>query len=724
MMRAFIVALFILGTACSSPGDGVVEQALSSTISTSAPSYAPGSSITVSWADLPGNPHDWVALAPAGSDTTTVTRWVYTAGAATGMTTFPGLVSGNYVARAFLDDSYTLIAEAAFAVTGTTVTTDHPAYATGPIVVSWSGLPGTSTDWIGIAPSGSPATTVTSWIYTGGAASGSHAFAAPAPGTYVARAFPEDSYALAGESPAFEVGTQLATNASYAVNEPITVTWDHLSSNAKDWIALAPAGSAATSVISWVYTGGASAGSHTFGGLATGNYVARAFLDDTYTLLVESAPFVVGGTPPPGGAITIQHPAYGWGQDITITWSGFPTNATDWIALAPAGSPDTVTARWFYTGGQAAGSYTFVDGLPATTLGGFVARGFANNTSTKIAQSTPFTLQDDCVQFTSLPASVTILTVAQAAQYKDQRTLASLAFRAETSGNEYTLPCVESVGGDLTIQPFDEFNYRHIVGVHLPRLKTVGGKVGVTDVERLSLPRLQSIGGTLDVRGTTLADLTAFSSLTSAGALLIAGSFLQNVVQPGVDSLHGLEGLTTIPGNVFVAVDGGLADLTGLDNLASIGGYLTVYFVASLHGLDALTTVGGDVYFDAIDYDTGVGSLATVGGDLELRATQNPPEPQDITGFTSLVSVGGALWLYDPGHVVFPVLQSAYDFYAYGSYTTRWVEFRAPMLTTVVDHFVVINHLALPDCQVYAVFNALNPPPMHPQLGNLGPCPP
>jgi hypothetical protein len=70
-----------------------------------------------------------------------------------------------------------------------------------------------------------------------------------------------------------------------------------------------------------------------------------------------------------------------------VSWSG-STSATNWIAYAPAGSPDTTVVRWVYTGGQAMGSFTF-DG---TLAGSYVARSFISDSYNKSGESAPFTV--------------------------------------------------------------------------------------------------------------------------------------------------------------------------------------------------------------------------------------------------------------------------------------------------------------------------------------------
>jgi hypothetical protein len=87
----------------------------------------------------------------------------------------------------------------------------------------------------------------------------------------------------------------VSTDAStYAVGQPIMVTWSGLTSSATNWVAFAPEGSPNTTVTRWTYTGGAASGSFSFeGALAPGRYVARTFADDSYTRTFESAAFVV-----------------------------------------------------------------------------------------------------------------------------------------------------------------------------------------------------------------------------------------------------------------------------------------------------------------------------------------------------------------------------------------------------------------------------------------------
>ena len=406
-----VLALIGLLSACAVDGGNTSEATQAAigpaTITTSAATYPFLSSVGVTWSGMPATSGSYIAMAPQGSPNTTITRWTPTGGNASGSTSFEGPpTAGTYVIRGFgADDSFQGESDP-FTVQGAGSATVAPSAATytmtDPIVINWSGLPGNTTDWIAIAPVGSPDSTTADWLYTGGGTSGTTTFmdglgpTTYPPGTYVARAFINDTFTKTGESAPFTVtlqgGVTVTTNASsYTVNQSITVTWTGMPGNMNDWIAIAPSQSQTISNPTlWVYTNGQVNGQFTFnGGITTqGSYVARAFENDQYILLAQSAAFTVGAV----SAVTITTDAatYAVGAPVTVTWSGAPTNALDWVAISPQGSSDTTVTRWVYTGGAGAGSFAF-EGPPGA--GTYVARFYVSDSYTKVAESAPFTVQ-------------------------------------------------------------------------------------------------------------------------------------------------------------------------------------------------------------------------------------------------------------------------------------------------------------------------------------------
>jgi len=161
--------------------------------------------------------------------------------------------------------------------------------------VSYAGLPGSQKDWIAIAPAGSDNTNYLAFVFTNGQTSGTATFTAPAAGSYVARAFSNNTFTLLVESAAFTVAApSVSTDATtYVAGGTITVTYGGLPGNQKDWIAIAPMGSANTSYLDFAFTNGQAAGTATFTVSTPGLYVARAFVNNTFTLAAESAVFMV-----------------------------------------------------------------------------------------------------------------------------------------------------------------------------------------------------------------------------------------------------------------------------------------------------------------------------------------------------------------------------------------------------------------------------------------------
>ena len=102
------VRAFIAGTMMEVAHSQFRVMAPTFALDQSAPS---GGTLSVRYAGMPGNTHDWVAIAPMGSDDHTYTAWTYTGGGSDGEATFNALPAGSYVIRAFLDDGFDKLAE-------------------------------------------------------------------------------------------------------------------------------------------------------------------------------------------------------------------------------------------------------------------------------------------------------------------------------------------------------------------------------------------------------------------------------------------------------------------------------------------------------------------------------------------------------------------------------------------------------------------------------------
>lgn len=389
-----------LGIACSVtvPDDGVestgsVRQANHGlgTLTTDKGSYTAGEPVIASWTNLHGNYYDWIAIAAPGSPNASYVTYLYTQGGANGSRTFSTLPAGTYVARAFDDNGYTLMAESAqFTVApgaGTpTVTTNAATYTPqSTAVVSFTNMAGYQYDWISIAAQGATAADYVRWAYTNSQLNGSvNLTLTGLAGTYVARAHFNNENTIRAESAPFTVaaaGTTVTTDkTSYAFEEPVTVSWTNMQGDAKDWISIAPQGSSLDTFTWWEYTEGGFSGQYVRpGSLPPGTFVARAFFADTVVLRAESQPFTVAAPASQPVTLSTDKASYGGLETVQVSFSGMaggdPASATDWVGVYEPHGDMYRFRGWAYTGGATAGTV----GVWPLRFGTWVVRGFYND---------------------------------------------------------------------------------------------------------------------------------------------------------------------------------------------------------------------------------------------------------------------------------------------------------------------------------------------------------
>ncbi|MDQ3566153.1 MAG: hypothetical protein M3436_19400 [Pseudomonadota bacterium] len=183
----------------------------------------------------------------------------------------------------------------------------------GQLTAIWTASGGRSTtDWVGLYRVGDPDETFVAWKYTGGTASGSRNFTAPAQaGQYDFRYFLADGYTRAASSGQVTVGTTppppppvytlAASPSTVASGDQLTASWTASGGRSTtDWVGLFRVGDPDASFVGRQYTGGTASGSRSFTAPAqAGQYDFRYFLADGYTRVASSGQVAVGTTPPP-----------------------------------------------------------------------------------------------------------------------------------------------------------------------------------------------------------------------------------------------------------------------------------------------------------------------------------------------------------------------------------------------------------------------------------------
>ncbi len=185
-----------------------------------------------------------------------------------------------------------------------TVTTNKSEYAPFErIDVAYANVPTSLDTWFGLAPLGSPHTTVTTFRWGEGSASGTFQLESPAAGTYVVRVM-QNPYIFVAESAPFTVGAL----APAMVEAPATVdggtnfhvTFAGFPATTADWIAIATPGAAPSTYSAWLYTPGTASGTLTFSApTAPGAYEVRGFFNSlaplTRYVIQASDTFTVRG---------------------------------------------------------------------------------------------------------------------------------------------------------------------------------------------------------------------------------------------------------------------------------------------------------------------------------------------------------------------------------------------------------------------------------------------
>ena len=395
-------------------------------------SYTDASSVTVSFQNLPQGSSANLSILDINNDYNDIAgQFVPDAASSPVVFEYPRLNVGVYLMTAeisFADrnDSVTLTRDFSVEAGMATLATAKTAYAPGEVIsVQFSGMSGDSQDYVSTAQAGAPNGSYLKYVYTAGARDGTTSLQAPTdPGSYELRAFfREDETVLRASLPFTVAGApapttapvaatdQPATNAratlaldqpSYAPGAPITVTYSGMSGDRTDYVATAAAGAPNTSYLAYVYTDGARQGTATLAAPTTpGAYELRAFFTEDETILRASMPFTVIGTAAapatPGdpaadarATLTLDKPAYAPGAPITVTYSGMFGDRQDYIASAPAGSPNTSYFEYKYTEGALAGSATLT---APTTPGTYEVRAFFKEDEHILRASVTFTVR-------------------------------------------------------------------------------------------------------------------------------------------------------------------------------------------------------------------------------------------------------------------------------------------------------------------------------------------
>jgi subtilisin len=380
------------GGGASSPLTFVVRDRPALTVSTS--SIQGGSDLTVTLTNGLGGNGDWLAFAPVSAANNSYLQYVYVG---TGVTTRTWTVTapptpGPYEFRLFEKYGYTRLA------TSPTVT----ILPGPPIISSLSpmGAPvGGTAFTLTIDGSGFSASTVVLW-------NGGNRATTFVSSSRVRASIPASDLAAIGTAQiaVFDPTTGLTSltrpfsiqtapvltvsTTTITTGTAVTVTLTGGFGGSGDWLAFASTTASNGTYVQYTYVGtGVTTRTWSVVVTSPGTYEFRLFTGGYNRLATSSAITATAGTPP---VLTVNTTTAARGTPVTVTLTNGYGGATDWLALAQAGSPTTSYLQYTYVGSGTT-TRTWTVTMP-NTPGTYEFRLFPNNGYTVVATSPPITV--------------------------------------------------------------------------------------------------------------------------------------------------------------------------------------------------------------------------------------------------------------------------------------------------------------------------------------------
>lgn len=205
---------------------------------------------------------------------------------------------------------------------------------------------------------------------------------------------------------------------------------------------------------------------------------------------------------------------------------------------------------------------------------------------------------------------------------------------------------VNSIGGNLILEI--NTNLTNLYGLN--NLISIGGNLIIAGNPALNdltgLNKLEYITGKLGIyQNENLVNLNGLDSLSHIGGSLHIGKFFMG--NPSLNSLAGLDKLTTIGESIILKENHALTTLSGLNNLISIGGSLGIYRcfdLSELIDLESLNFIGGWISINqchALSNLFGLESITQVEG-IQIAGNQSS---LNLSGLDNIYSVEKDIWI-------------------------------------------------------------------------------
>ncbi len=282
-------------------------------------SVKPGETITVSFADMPGEREDAISIAAKGAEDYTKGSIVQkTGGAPSGSVQLSAPSEpGAYEVRAWFGGDSRVRGKAALTVRGPDLPLDFTTPPTAPalsllsdrftanekIMVRYGGFAGNGSDYVSIAPAGADDSTYYTYAYAKEKTGVIELTLPPEPGAYEVRGViankVEARTTITITEPEGAAKAKLTLEkATFAPGEVIMVTFDGMSGSKNDYVTVTATGARYSAYESYVYTKGEVAGTVELKAPSkAGSYEIRAFFNEKEDIVRGVVPITVTAPP-------------------------------------------------------------------------------------------------------------------------------------------------------------------------------------------------------------------------------------------------------------------------------------------------------------------------------------------------------------------------------------------------------------------------------------------
>ncbi len=149
---------------------------------------------------------------------------------------------------------------------------------------------------------------------------------------------------------------------------------------------------------------------------------------------------------------------------------------------------------------------------------------------------------------------------------------------------------------------------------------------------------------------TTQEQIDDFATNHPGCTEILGSVYVEEAITGTINSLNGLNQVTSIGGYLHIQDNDAITTLSGLDNITSIGGYLHIQdndAITTLSGLDNITSIGGYLHIqdnDAITILSGLDNITSIGGCLDIQGND---VLTTLSGLDNITSIGECLYIKD-----------------------------------------------------------------------------